>query len=115
MTEADFRTLCLAFPETEEGTSYGRPSFKAFGKFLTRLRSEDSSVVIGCIPFDEREIMMQAQPETFHLTDHYRNYPYVLARLDRIQPGVLRELLERQWRKNAPKRWLKAWDARGGM
>ena len=111
MTEADFRTLCLSFPETEAGTSYGHPSFKSFGKFLTRLRAEDNSVVIGCIGFDEREIMMEADPETFHLTDHYRSYPYVLARLERMNAQGLRELLERQWRKNATKRWLKTWDA----
>lgn len=111
MTETEFRALCLSFPETEEGTSYGHASYKAFGKFLTRLRTEDNSVVIGCVGFDEREIMLEADPETFHLTDHYRNYPYVLARLNRMKREDLRHLLERQWRKNAPKRWLKAWDA----
>jgi hypothetical protein len=112
VTEAEFRALCLSFPETEAGTSYGHPSFKAFGKFLTRLRSEDNSVVIGCVGLDEREIMMEADPQTFHLTDHYRNYPFVLGRLERLKAPELRELLERQWRKNAPKRWLKAWEAK---
>jgi len=113
VTEREFRELCLSFPETEEGTSYGHPAYKAFGKFLTRLRTADNSVVIGCVGFDEREIMMEADPRTFHLTDHYRNYPMVLARLDRMKKPELRELLERQWRKNAPKRWLKAWEAGG--
>lgn len=32
MTPADLSTLVLAFPETETGTSYGMPSFKAAGK-----------------------------------------------------------------------------------
>ena len=38
MTEDEMREIVLGFPGVEEGTSYGRPSFKVNGKFLTRLR-----------------------------------------------------------------------------
>ena len=55
-------------------------------------------------------MLCEADPETFHFTDHYRNYPYVLARLKRLDAKTLRSYLERQWRHNAPKKWLKAWD-----
>lgn len=111
MTPKQFRDVVLSFPETEEGTSYGYPSFKAFGKFLTRLRHEDNSVVLGQVPFDEREMLCEADPETFHFTDHYRNHPYVLARLNRLDARTLRGYLERQWRHNAPRKWLAAFDA----
>ena len=56
------------------------PSYKAFGKFFTRLRTEDASCVIGEIDFDERDLLCAAEPETFHVTDHYRNYRYMPAR-----------------------------------
>ncbi len=111
MTPEEFKALCLSFPEVEAGTSYGRPSFKAFGRFMTRLREEDGSVVIGCVDFDEREMLCEAEPDTFFFTDHYRNYPIVLARLAKMDADRLRSLLTRQWRKNAPKRWLKVHDA----
>jgi hypothetical protein len=111
MTPKQFHALVLTFPHTEEGQSHGYPSYKAFGKFLTRLRSEDDSVVLGQVPHDEREMLCAADPETFHFTDHYRNYPFVLVRLKRIDAKRLRAYLERQWRHNAPKKWLKAWDA----
>lgn len=110
MSPKQFHELALSFPHTELGTAYGEPAYKAFGKFLTRLRAEDASVVIGRVPFDEREMLCEADPETFHFTDHYRNYPFVLARLKRIDAPRLRGFLERQWRHNAPKKWLKAWD-----
>lgn len=110
MTPAQFHALMSGFPETELSTSHGYPAYKAFGKFLTRLRSEDDSVVLGQVPFDEREMLCAADPETFHFTDHYRNYPMVLARLQRIDAKTLRAYLMRQWRHNAPKKWLKAWD-----
>jgi hypothetical protein len=102
MTEQEMRELCLSFPEVTEGTSYGRPSFLVNKKFLTRLRQE--------IPFDEREMLMEAEPSTFHITPHYRDYPTVLARLESIDPGSLRNFLERRWRKVAPKKLVKAWD-----
>lgn len=111
MTRTEFHKVCMSFREVEEGTSYGRPSYKAFGKFLTRLRDEDDSIVLGCVDFDEREMLCEAEPATFHFTDHYRNYPIVLARRQLIDAERLRALLVRQWRKNAPKRWLKAYDA----
>jgi hypothetical protein len=110
MTEQEMRELCLSFPEVTEGTSYGRPSFLVNKKFLTRLRQEDNSLVLLEIPFDEREMLMEAEPSTFHITPHYRDYPTVLARLESIDPGSLRNFLERRWRKVAPKKLVKAWD-----
>ena len=65
MTRKEFHRVCMSFREVEEGTSYGRPSYKAFGKFLTRLRDEDDSIVLGCVDFDEREMLCDAEPETF--------------------------------------------------
>ncbi|HOZ28947.1 MAG TPA: hypothetical protein PLH23_17015 [Hyphomonadaceae bacterium] len=110
MGPKQFHELVMSFPETEVGTSYGHPSYKSFGKFLTRLRTEDDSVVLGCVPLDEREMLCEADPETFHVTDHYGSYPYVLARLKRLDAKTLRSYLTRQWRHNAPKKWLKAWE-----
>lgn len=111
MTPAKFHELVMSFPHTELGASHGFPAYKAFGKFFTRLRPEDDSVVLGQVTVDEREILCEADPQTFHFTDHYRNYSFVLARLKRIDARRLRGYLERQWRHNAPKKWLKAWDA----
>jgi hypothetical protein len=110
MGPKQFHDVVLGFPHTELSTSYGQPAYKAFGKFLTRLRSEDDSVVLGQVSFDEREMLCAADPETFHFTDHYRNYPMVLARLKRLDAKTLRGYLDRQWRHNAPKKWLRAWD-----
>ena len=107
MTEDEFRTLVLGFPGVEPGTSWGEPSFKLNGKFFTRVRAEDGSAVLQDVPPDEREALMEAEPEVFHFTDHYRNYPMVLARLAPASVEQVRSLLERSWRRRAPKRLLK--------
>jgi hypothetical protein len=81
------------------------------GKFLTRLRAEDNSMVLLEVPFDEREMLIEADPTTFHFTAHYKDYPSVLARLEHIHPGSLRAFLERRFRKVAKKAVVKAWEA----
>ena len=98
MTYEDFKALVLSLPETAEGTSYGHPSFKTCGKFLTRLRSEDDSVVVYVDSLDQRDMLIEAEPETFHITDHYRNYPIVLARLTAVDPVWMMSALSRRWR-----------------
>ncbi len=104
MTPAELSALVLAFPETEPGTTHGNPSFKASGKFFTRIRSEDDSVVVYVDSLDHRDMLMEAEPRTFHITDHYRGYPIVLARLATVDPTWLRRTLEARWRKIVPKR-----------
>ncbi len=109
MTPAELNALVLAFPETGTGTSYGHASFKAAGKFLTRLRPEDDSVVVYVDSLDHRDMLMEAEPATFHITDHYRGYPIVLARLATVDPLWLRRTLEKRWLKLVPKRISKTW------
>ncbi len=114
MTPDEMREIVLAFPGAEEGLSYGQPSFKVNGKFFTRLRREDQSVVLLEVSHDEREMLMQAEPATFHITPHYKDYPSVLARIESLHPGSLHNFLDRRWRKIAPKKLIKALDAAKG-
>ena len=110
MTPEEMRNIILAFPGAEEGVSYGQPSFKVNNKFFTRLRREDQSVVLLEIGYDEREMLMEAEPAIFHITPHYKDYPSVLARIATLHPGSLHNFLARRWRKIAPKKVVKAFD-----
>lgn len=97
------RRLLLALTGVEEGPCYGTAGFRVRRKFLARLRDHDETLVVKC-GFDERDFRMQADPETFFTTDHYRGYPTVLVKLSRVEAGDLRALLEHAWRLLAPKR-----------
>jgi hypothetical protein len=110
MTQEEMEAIVLAFPGAEKGESYGQPAFKVNGKFFTRLRQEDRSVVLQEVGPDEREMLMEAEPATFHLTPHYRDYPIVLARIETLHPGSFRNFLERRWRRIAPRKLVKARD-----
>ena len=111
VTPQTARRLILALPGVEEGTSYGMPSFKLAGKFLARLRDDDTVLVVHLRSFEDRDHLLETKPDTFFTTDHYRNYPTVLIRLARVSARVLEELLGDAWRRGAPRRLLKELDA----
>jgi len=114
MTDEDFRAIVLSFPGVEEGSSYGQPAFLVRKTFLTRLRREDNSAVFLEVGPDERELLIEAEPQTFHFTPHYKDYPAVLARLETLHPDALRGFIERRWRKVSLKSVVKAWEAGRG-
>jgi hypothetical protein len=92
VTYETVRQMALAFPNVEEGTSYGTPALKVNGNLFVRLREDPDSLVIK-MPFDQREGLMAEDPETYYITDHYRDYPYMLVRLSKVNAEALRELL----------------------
>ena len=108
MTFDEVRAICLALPAVEEGACYGTPAFKVAGKAFCRLREDGETLVLFNVPIEEREVICQADPEVYFFTDHYRDWPAVLARLPAAGPEHVKGYLERSWRKRAPKRVLKA-------
>jgi hypothetical protein len=97
VTFEQVRKIALALPNVEEGTSYGTPAFKTSRKLLARLKEDGDSLVVATT-FEEREEMMEADPQTYYITDHYLKYPWVLVRLSRVSPDALRDLLTRALR-----------------
>ena len=103
--------MALALPGAELGTSYGMPAIRIARHLLVRLR-EDGETIVLKVGFDEREMLMEAEPGTFFVTDHYRNYPRVLVRLAHVHLHSLRRLIEQAWREVAPKRLAREFDLR---
>lgn len=101
VTYETVRHIGLAFPNVEEGTSYGTPALKVKGKLFARLREDPDSLVIK-MPFDQREELMAGDPETYYITDHYREYPWMLVRLSKVHADALRELLQIAYRASSP-------------
>lgn len=99
------------FPGFEVSTSYGTPAMKVKGKFMARLRTEaEGWLAIRC-DFVDREILLQAAPQVFHLTPHYENYPMILVDLAAIDKSALFEVLTRAWRMTATDKIVRDWDA----
>lgn len=92
------REIALALDNVEESKSYGTPAFKVRGALFIRLHPDFDSTIVVRTDFDQRDELLAADPQTYFITDHYRNYEWVLVRLSHIQADVLRDLLRMAWR-----------------
>ena len=91
-------------PGAIEGLSHGTPAFYVNKKLLARLWENGQVLVVRT---EEREKWIQTDPETFFTTDHYRNYPTMLIKLDRIQPDDLKQILTDGWLSQAGQSQIK--------
>lgn len=98
----------LALPGVTEGTCFGTPAFRVRGKFLARMHQDGESLVLKCA---DRDPLLEAEPEAFHVTKHYLNYPTVLVRLAKVRRAKLREVIEQAWRMEASARLIKVYES----
>jgi hypothetical protein len=87
------RQISLSLDHAEEGMSYGTAAFKVRGALFVRLHQDLESTIVVRTDFEQREELLAADPETYYITDHYRNYPWVLVRLSHVHSDALRDLL----------------------
>jgi hypothetical protein len=110
VTFDDVRSIALAWPEVEDGTSYGTPALKVRKKMLVRLREDGDSLVMPGVPSDERDMLAVSQPKIFYFTEHYRDHPMVLIRLSKAKRAAVEPLLRRQWQALASTAARKAFE-----
>ena len=110
VTFEQVRSVAFTFPGVEDSTSYGTPALKVRGKLLARLHQSIDCLVLRA-DFLDRQILMQSAPSGFFITDHYRDYPWVLVRFSAVEAHELPSLVERAWRLVAPKTLVRNYDA----
>ena len=104
---ATLRRIALSFPGVEEGPSYGTLAFRVRKKLICRMKEDGETLAIR-MEFGEREILVEGEPETFYFTEHYRNYPMVLVRMQKLHPDELERIFGNAWRRFAGKRLLES-------
>jgi hypothetical protein len=106
------RRMALALPRTEERPSYNDTAgFRVRSRGLFVRELEDGKTIALKIDHGERRALATMQPETFEVTPHYENYPWVIVHLQTVNPDELEELITEAWRLTASKTAVKAFDA----
>jgi hypothetical protein len=85
-----------SLPDVELTTSWGQPTLKVRGKMFACMASHSSAEpnsLVVMMDFAARDALLEDDPDTYYLKDHYVNYPCVLVRLSRIHKDALRDLL----------------------
>ena len=97
---ADYETvreIALALPNVEDSLSYGAPALKVNGKeMFVRWREEMDAIVLKTT-FEEREELLETDPDVYFITDHYLNYEYVLVKLRKISRKSLADMIRRSY------------------
>ena len=85
-----------ALPDVEVATMYGQPALKVRGRMLACIAShksaEPNSLVV-MMDFADRDALLEEDPGTYYVKDHYVPYPCVVVRLSRIRLEALRDLI----------------------
>jgi hypothetical protein len=98
------RELALALPEVEE-SSQGRRAWSVRGKgFAWEARERDGGGLAVRVERDEKELILDSNPEAYFSSPHYRGYPGVQIRLELIDRDELAQRIEDAWLIQAPKR-----------
>jgi hypothetical protein len=104
---ATVRNVGLTLPGVEATMRYdGSPVLKVDGCFMAGLathRSAEPETLVVRMGLEEREYLLEDAPDTYYVTDYYRNYPLVLARLSRLDRDALHDLLSVSWRLTVAK------------
>lgn len=102
------------FPGVEAGTWFGTPALKVAGKGgFCRLRSDPDALVMRVPDEEDKEALLQGDPDVFFTTPHYDGYPFVLVRLEKVDGEQLAELVEDGWRCRATKKLIAEHDGSG--
>src|SRR5260221_13102938 len=85
--------IALSFPGTEEVLWFKKPAVFLHGQFLTKVHDKEEAMTFRVSSMEMRDMMLEAEPKLFYITDHYRNFPFILARLSVLTPKILKELV----------------------
>lgn len=115
---ATVRRIAAALPESEDLSTPQELRFAVRGKpfawsWLERTepkgpRHPRLDVLAVRCPAQEKDAILSSDPGKFFTEDHYRGFPAVLVRLDKISSKELRGLLTAAWRCQAPRALVKA-------
>jgi hypothetical protein len=108
------RRLALALPEVSDESQGERLAFSVAGKGFVWTwnervdpkrprRPRPDVLAVRCL-LERKEMLVEAAPDIYFDEDHYRGFPAVLVRLDKIGEVELAALMAEAWRLKAPKR-----------
>ena len=99
------REIASKLPGVEESTAYGTPVLRVNGHIFTGIpinkEVEPNSLGIWLTDVEQRDALIEEEPETYYVKPHYQSYPIVLVRLGRVSREALEDLVIGAHRANA--------------
>ncbi|MEV6524267.1 MmcQ/YjbR family DNA-binding protein [Longispora sp. NPDC051575] len=109
-TFAQVRELALALPSAVEEPTWGDVTFRVNGKIFAITGTESAHVSVKASKEDQAELIA-SDPETYSFAPYVGRFGWVLVQLAGVGADDLRDLLTEAWRRTAPKKLVKEFDA----
>jgi hypothetical protein len=93
MTKAEARKIMLGIKGMSEGKYFGKPAIFLGEDFVGRVHDKEEAVALRISTIEMRDVMLEAEPKLFYITEHYRAWPMLLARLEKLDSKTLKELV----------------------
>jgi hypothetical protein len=110
------RAVGLGLPGVEAAKRYdGSPRLKVAGMFMAGLATHPSAepnTLVVRADIEQRESLLEDAPEIYYLTEYYRKYPLILARLAHMDRDALHDLLSVSRRLTLAKRFRNRFDSK---
>src|SRR5580704_11284129 len=90
-------SIARTLPDVEVTTAWGQPALKVRGKMFACIASHKSAepnTLVVMMDFADRDVLVEDDPGTYYLKEHYVNHPCVLVRLSRVRADALRDLVK---------------------
>ncbi|MFI9275123.1 MmcQ/YjbR family DNA-binding protein [Kitasatospora sp. NPDC052896] len=110
VTFDEFRALGLALPSAAERPTWGETTLRVGEKIFALGAEGGDTVSVKASPVEQAELVA-AEPETFSVAPYVGRFGWVRVRLDLVDREELRGLLTEAWRRTAPKRLVREFDA----
>jgi len=110
-TWKDVTTIALALPKAEVSMWYGTPGVKVAGKGFLRYRTESDGGVVVLCDHDKKAALLASGDPAYYTTPHYDGFGSILVNLAKVKRADLVDLITEAWRRKAPLRLLKEFDA----
>ena len=93
-------------PDVEVATSWGASALKVRGTMFICMainKSAEPNSLVVRMDTAQRDALIEEDPGTYYVTDHYVPYPCVLVRLSAVTPDALRDLVHTAYRFVEPR------------
>jgi hypothetical protein len=103
MTDDDFRSLVLTFPETTEGAHGALPTFLVRGRRFVTLGWPEPGKISFSLSSEEQELLIAACPEVFECAQGAwgrRGHSHLNLRT--AGDATIRSVVAMAWRRSAP-------------
>jgi hypothetical protein len=103
LSRSDAHKTMLSVPGTREKSYFARPAIFSGDHFVGCVHQKHEAVVLTTSSIGMRDLMLEAEPRLFYITDHYRPWAGLLVRLSALDRPTLKALLKARMAQLAQK------------